>query len=167
MEISNDNGGAVKAPLFLKESKMELEELKLNVSRHYLIQLAMKFMGTPYVWGGSTPFGFDCSGFIIWVFQVFELLGSKDWTADQLSKMFEKTEIMTPGDLVFYGKERINHIGIYIGELNGTPMMISAAGGDSSTISIEKARLRNAKVKIKPVNYRSDFQFACNIGKKL
>lgn len=146
---------------------MEMEELKFTIVRRYIVELAMKLIGTPYIWGGSTPFGFDCSGFVIWILQVFGILGSSDWTAAQLARMFEKTDSPLPGDLVFYGKEKINHVGIYAGELNKVAMMISAAGGDSTTTSIERARIRNAKVKIKPVNYRNDFQYFVNIERKV
>ena len=132
--------------------------------REYIVALARKLIGTPYIWAGQTPWGFDCSGFVIWILQVFGVLPSGDWTADSLSKRFERMKPMeyTPrfGDLVCYGtKQRITHIAIYSGAGN----QIAATGGGSDTTSLEVAKLRNAMVKEKPVNYRKDLVCYCNI----
>lgn len=137
--------------------------------RNYIINLALKFIGTPYIWGGSSPrVGFDCSGFVIWILQIFDILPSVDMTADDLSKSFEKTITPLPGDLCCYGTdEKIVHIGFYRGMFMGSAEMIGANGGDSKTINEIEARKRNAMVKVKPVNYRRDFRFYVNIEKKL
>ena len=89
---------------------------------------AKKYVGTPYVWGGSTPeTGFDCSGYVCWVYNqngydVGRTTANGLW---QKSQHISETEAK-PGDLVFfkgtYDTPGMSHTGIYLG--NG--MMVSA-----------------------------------------
>lgn len=130
--------------------------------REYIIALALKFQGTPYIWGGSVPYiGFDCSGFVVWILQVFGILPSGDWTADGLGRVFPHTESPEKGDLCLYGtKDRLTHVMFYVDD----DMCVGASGGGSETTSVEIARARGAQVKVKkPVKYRSDFRFYCKI----
>lgn len=89
-----------------------------SASAQAVLNYAYKFIGTPYVWGGSTPSGFDCSGFTSYVFRNFGInlprvsrsqatVGTKVAYAD-----------LQPGDLVFFGSGSISHVGIYIGNGN-------------------------------------------------
>ena len=136
--------------------------------RVYMLNLAMKLLGTPYIWGGSTPSGFDCSGFAIWILQVFDVLQAGDWNAQGLSKLFAAIDLPEPGDLVFYGKSKdeITHVMMYAGEMVPLVggMVIGASGGDHTCTSPEIAKLRGAKVKLKPVGYRRDVTFYGNIS---
>lgn len=85
-----------------------------------LLDYAAKFLGTPYVYGGSTPSGFDCSGFTSYVYR--NALGiSIPRSSREQSQAFTKiTSIsaLQPGDLVFFGSGTVGHVGIYVG--NGT-----------------------------------------------
>ena len=128
--------------------------------REHLVNLALKLVGCPYVWGGANPWtGFDCSGYVVWVYQVFGLLPSGDWTAQELYKHFlaklpQYSGPSVGGDLVFYGesRERITHV-----MLNLSPdLVVGASGGDHTTTTLEEARRRGAQVKVKPLHYRSD-----------
>lgn len=93
-----------------------------------LMQEAQKHLGTPYVWGGSTPeAGFDCSGFVCWVlnqsgYEVGRTTAEGLW---QRSTPISESEAR-PGDLVFfegtYDTPGRSHVGIYV----GGGMMISA-----------------------------------------
>jgi cell wall-associated NlpC family hydrolase len=76
---------------------------------------AKKYIGTPYLWGGNTPSGFDCSGFVKYVFAKF---------GDSLPRTTESqwsatTPVNSPsiGDLVFFQtyKPGPSHVGIYLG----------------------------------------------------
>ena len=89
-----------------------------------LMAEATKYIGYPYVWGGSTPSeSFDCSGFVCWAYTqsgVYNLpRGTAQSIFDQCT-VISKDELM-PGDLVFFTKtyESVNdvtHVGIYVGE---------------------------------------------------
>lgn len=136
--------------------------------RQHIVNLAMKFIGIPYIWGGASPrIGFDCSGFVIWIYQVFGLLPSGDWTAQGLYDYFKRDliEDMEPGDLVYYGKDfnKITHVMIYVGKMNGQAMVVGASGGDSKCTTDSEALRRDAKVKIKPLQYRGDHLGYTNI----
>ncbi|MCS7228975.1 MAG: SH3 domain-containing C40 family peptidase [Candidatus Kryptonium sp.] len=111
-----------------KEQVKDFDKWKKEVilSVDNLIKTAMKFVGFPYLWGGTSIKGFDCSGFTKIVFKMngFEL--PRD--ADQQSRLGVEVEPgkdfenLKPGDLVFFGQkaeegkpERITHVGIYLG----------------------------------------------------
>ena len=83
-----------------------------------VLEYAAQFLGTPYVYGGSTPSGFDCSGFTSYVFA--NTVGTIPRVAQS---QFDATtrvslEDLEPGDLVFFGSSpsSISHVGIYVGD---------------------------------------------------
>ncbi|HZG71136.1 MAG TPA: NlpC/P60 family protein [Chondromyces sp.] len=89
------------------------------VTGHQVIEYSKQFMGVPYVFGGTTPSGFDCSGFIRYV---FDKLGvDLPRTAAQqynVGKAVSRANLQ-PGDIVFFQgtyKAGISHNGIYIGD---------------------------------------------------
>ncbi|TAD83924.1 MAG: hydrolase Nlp/P60 [Bacteroidetes bacterium] len=75
------------------------------------------FEGAPYLWGGKTPWGTDCSGFVQ---QVFKVLGQKlprdAWQQAQLGTTVDFLEAALPGDLAFFDNSegKIIHVGILI-----------------------------------------------------
>ena len=74
----------------------------------------MQYLGTPYVWGGSSPSGFDCSGFVMYVYaQVGRLAAAQRRHAVQLRGVSVSRDELQPGDLVFF--DGLGHVGIYIG----------------------------------------------------
>lgn len=81
-----------------------------------IVEYAKKFMGVKYVYGGTSPNGFDCSGFVQYVFKHFGIKLNRT-AADQAKHgtKVSKSELEI-GDLVFFGSSSyINHVGIYIG----------------------------------------------------
>jgi hypothetical protein len=83
------------------------------------ITYAKGFMGSKYVWGGETPSGFDCSGFIRYVLSNSGISMPRT-AAEQASKGIQiSNSNLEPGDLVFFdtngGLNQINHVGMYIG----------------------------------------------------
>ncbi|MGE7882793.1 NlpC/P60 family protein [Bacillus sp. NPDC094077] len=74
---------------------------------------AKQYLGVPYVWGGASPSGFDCSGFISYVY------GVGRQTAEGFYSSAQKVDNPQPGDLVFFKntyKQGISHIGIVVGD---------------------------------------------------
>jgi len=80
------------------------------------VEIARRMTGTPYVWGGQTPNGADCSGFVQ---EVYRLCGHKlPRLADEQYAVTFKVEEAQPGDLVFFTTylPGPSHVGIYVGE---------------------------------------------------
>ncbi|MGE7603931.1 NlpC/P60 family protein [Peribacillus sp. NPDC097675] len=88
-----------------------------NIDNTKLIEKAKEYMGVPYRWGGTSPKGFDCSGFIYYVFEKSQDVVLPRTAADLYSKVGLKTSEPEPGDLVFFKSgKRVTHVGIYIGD---------------------------------------------------
>lgn len=81
--------------------------------RRQVVTEALRHRGTPYVWGGSTPAGFDCSGFTAYVYAKFgtQMAHSTYAQYDSYHRV-ARTELRA-GDLVFFSG--VGHVGIYIG----------------------------------------------------
>ncbi|KRE36009.1 hypothetical protein ASG73_15220 [Janibacter sp. Soil728] len=90
-----------------------------------VIGIAKQYIGTPYVYGGSTPAGFDCSGFTQYVFAKAGKSLPRVTTAQQAAAT--PVSDPQPGDLVFFGSPSY-HVGIYLGD----GMMIDAPSSGRS-----------------------------------
>ncbi len=98
-------------------NSMDYEE---NPVMNDLAVFALSLDGTPYKYGGTSPeSGFDCSGFVGYVFK-HSLGKSLPRSTEEISRIGTKLELdeLRPGDLVFYNtlKRRYSHMGIYLGE---------------------------------------------------
>lgn len=86
-----------------------------------LIKEAQKYLGTPYVWGGYSPSGFDCSGYVSYCLTNSGVRNTGHLTADGLLNICTRVskDQLQPGDLVFfqgtYNTSGASHVGIYIG----------------------------------------------------
>ncbi|CAH0345142.1 NlpC/P60 family protein [Bacillus sp. CECT 9360] len=103
-----------------------------HVNNTNLINAAKKLKGVPYKWGGVTPKGFDCSGFINYVFKTQGIVLPRT-AADLYSKVGLKVSQPAVGDLVFFStyKAGASHVGIYIG--NGDFIHASSSKGVTIT----------------------------------
>ena len=102
-----------------------------------VVSIAKKYIGVPYVFGGSSPSGFDCSGFIYYVLKKSGKSISRA-TAAGYYNMAKKVTSPQVGDLVFFSntyKAGVSHVGIYLG--NG--QMISASGSSVNITSIQSS----------------------------
>ena len=95
-----------------------------------LIEEAEKYVGFPYVWGGSSPeTSFDCSGFVSYVLTNSGLYNTGRLGAQGLYNISTRVSNPQPGDLVFftgtYDTPGVSHVGIYVGEDgDGSPVML-------------------------------------------
>ena len=82
-----------------------------------IIDTAMKYLGVPYVWGGTTPSGFDCSGFVQYVYAQHGINITRttytQWDNDGARVSIDKLQ---PGDLIYFGSTLSpHHVGMYVG----------------------------------------------------
>ncbi len=111
------------------------------------VSIAKQYLGTPYVWGGETPDGFDCSGLMQYVYKKMGYdISRTTYTQINDGKAVSK-ENLQPGDLVFFGDSSSpHHVGMYIG--NGQYLHAPKTGD---------------VVKISDLNARSDYAGARRI----
>ncbi len=107
-----------------------------NYSSKTVLQKAYKYMGVPYVWGGSTPQGFDCSGFTQYVMR--ESGYQIPRTSSQQSKHGKKVNSrkLRSGDLVFFGDRKgdISHVGMVTSKKGKYFSMIHASSSKGVTV---------------------------------
>jgi len=89
------------------------------MSDNAIIAYASNFLGTPYLWGGTSPSGFDCSGFTQYVYAHFGVSIGRS-TFDQIKAGVQVSKAnLQVGDLVLFGSaSNPHHVGIYVGDNN-------------------------------------------------
>lgn len=95
-----------------------------TINRDSIVSYARQFLGTPYVYGGSSQKGFDCSGFVHYVFSHFNIAVSR--TSRGFKGQGEEIELKNanPGDVILFtgtnaAVRQIGHVGIIIGNSAG------------------------------------------------
>ncbi|WP_050182217.1 C40 family peptidase [Domibacillus robiginosus] len=118
------------AVMFLTLSPLGSFKTEAASTGESIITYGKKFMGVPYVWGGTSPSGFDCSGFTQYIYKNAAGI-SIPRTTDQQYKIgtaVAKSDLK-PGDLIFYKntyKQGISHVGVYA----GNNMVLNATSSD-------------------------------------
>ncbi|ADK13240.1 MULTISPECIES: NlpC/P60 family protein [Clostridium] len=79
-----------------------------------VVAYASNFLGVPYVWGGTSPSGFDCSGLVQYVYAHFGIDLPRTSQEQQTVGTAVSRDELQPGDLVFFGSPAY-HVGIYVG----------------------------------------------------
>lgn len=106
-----------------------------------IVNYAKQFIGVPYVWGGSSPSGFDCSGLTSYVYRQFGINIPRVADDQMHSGTYVPRSQLQPGDLVFFGSDGYAyHVGIYV-------------GNDSYL----HAPQQGESVKISTMTYRNDY----------
>ena len=85
--------------------------------RNALIEAAFMYLNSPYLWGGKSPFGIDCSGFTQMAFKLCHIKLPRDaWQQAQHGEALSFVEEALPGDLAFFDNEegKIIHVGIVL-----------------------------------------------------
>lgn len=113
-----------------------------------VVDIAKNYLGVKYTWGGENPqTGFDCSGLTSFCYMKIGVYIPRT-SAEQYRYLVSKNKKVNesdllPGDLVFYGRGRVSHVAIYMGE----GYIIGASGG----------QYISGEVKIQSLHYRSDY----------
>lgn len=101
----------------IEEAKRNKTVVHTPISKgQQIVDEAKKYLGVRYRYGGTTPRGFDCSGYVQYVCKKVGISITRT-SSSQFGegRAVKKSELM-PGDLLFFGKgKRINHVGIYVG----------------------------------------------------
>ena len=88
-------------------------------SREQLIKLAKSLLGTPYIWGGKSSYGFDCSGFVQLVLSTIGISIARDTGIQVKTDWIQEINVneAKQGDLLFFAENKqINHVGFSLGE---------------------------------------------------
>jgi cell wall-associated NlpC family hydrolase len=78
------------------------------------VAVALRYLGTPYSWAGASPAGFDCSGFVMYVYGKLGIgLPHSSWMLWNVGRQVDRGHLQA-GDIVFFNGE--SHVGIYMGQ---------------------------------------------------
>lgn len=142
-----------KAKSILKERKLARDRAQssnggytgsASVSSSAIVNKAYQYLGVRYVWGGTTPSGFDCSGFIQYVYRSQGVSLPRTSRAQAASGKYVSIANAQPGDILYFGQSQVTHVGIYIG--NGK-MIHSPRPGKSVEIVSISWHVNNYRIK--------------------
>ena len=102
---------------FTYKTQSEYAYLAENELARNILNTAAQYLGVPYVWGGTSPSGFDCSGFVQYVYKQNGISISRTTYTQCVQGTPVNRASLQPGDLVFFGSSASpHHVGIYVGE---------------------------------------------------
>lgn len=125
--------------------------------RDLAIRYAWRLLGAPYIWGGSSPQGFDCSGLLQEILSAVGLDPAGDQTANDLlqhaRKNWKPAAAPVAGAVAWFGSDgRATHIALLI----DPETILEAGGGGSKTTSPQAAAQQAAFVRLRPLHRRKD-----------
>jgi cell wall-associated NlpC family hydrolase len=108
------------------QDEFALPALKNSIDQKNAYEIAKEYLNAPYLWGGKTPFGIDCSGLTQMVFRFLDINLPRDASQQADTGALVEFEDILPGDLAFFHNKdgKIIHVGI----LNGVDSIIHASG---------------------------------------
>jgi cell wall-associated NlpC family hydrolase len=103
-------------PITDNETRKTLGEWTSPNEQQLLVKVALAFLDAPYRFGGSSVRGIDCSGFVKKIYSLFGINLPRTAAEQSLTGIEVAKNSLTEGDLIFFNKKnRIGHVGIYIG----------------------------------------------------
>ncbi len=140
-EIPYENKDSSKKPLFFVGGKSTgvtpspgaLNGISTGTKADQIIATAKNYIGVPYLWGGTTPNGFDCSGFTQYVFKKHGITLLRTSKQQYTMGVAVSRSNLKKGDLVFFNTSGsgVSHLGIYL----GNNQFIHASSSKGVTIS--------------------------------
>jgi gamma-D-glutamyl-L-lysine dipeptidyl-peptidase len=107
---------------WLKKEDVQIFQTEADIPKptgEDLVNTAKQFLGLPYLWAGTSGFGFDCSGFTHLIYKAHGITIPRDSSVQAQFGTPVKESELQPGDLLFFaynnGKGRVHHVGMYIG----------------------------------------------------
>lgn len=118
VELPDEQTGFVESGIVIDEKT----QLSIKATREDVVNISKSFLGIPYLWGGTSAKGFDCSGFVQTVFRLLNIELYRN--ASQMAEMGREISVeknfanLEAGDLIFFGKtlKRITHVAISLGK---------------------------------------------------
>ena len=106
--------------------------ISIDPKRDSIVSFAQSFLKVPYLWGGVSPKGFDCSGFLYYVYRQHKINVSRTSSSYSNKGTEVKFENVKPADiLLFTGSDasnrKIGHIGMVLSNINGIVLFIHAS----------------------------------------
>lgn len=126
-------GCAIPAPGSAPELTSLHREDPNYAVRYRILSTAEQLLGTPYVLGGNSPAGIDCSGLVRYAYLQAGIKVPR--TTEQLYRAGKRLDFVKPGDLLFFRTDppSVSHVGIYVGK----GQMIHASTGNHRVIKVE------------------------------
>ena len=141
---SSSGSSSSSAPSYENNTSYDSSSIGSQIATY-----AQKFVGYPYVYGGTTPSGFDCSGFVQYIYRQFGYSINRTATAQLGNGYSVSYDDLRPGDLVFFGYgSSASHVGMYIGggqfvhaQNSSTGVVISSLAGSYASRYIGARRI--------------------------
>lgn len=116
-----------RAAAQLPQHRVEAVPVRGIVDGEDLVRTAKQYLGVPYRWGGTTPRGFDCSGFVQYVFAQYGIALPRTAHEQVAYGDAPPPGDLRPGDLLFFfGDRGAQHVAIYVG---GDTIIHASSGG--------------------------------------
>lgn len=105
---------AAEAARLARLAGVDLRSVHGGPAQIAAVRYCMRYLGVPYVWGGASPSGFDCSGLVMYVFARFGVVLPHYASSQAAMGVPIPLDQLQPADLVFFGSP-IHHVGMYVG----------------------------------------------------
>jgi cell wall-associated NlpC family hydrolase len=118
--------------LFLGNTLAYANEDTLISKRDSIVNYAQTFLKTPYVWGGTSPKGFDCTGYLYFVYKHFGIKVSRASSGyENVGSKIDLSQVKPADILLFTGtdatKRKVGHVGMVISNTNGLVTFIHSS----------------------------------------
>ncbi len=95
--------------------KLKLRNKPKTLVKDDIKKISLKYLNSPYLWGGRTPLGIDCSGLVQMVFRQLGYKFPRDsHEQEKVGNTVNNLNYVKTGDLAFFGKKKITHVGIIL-----------------------------------------------------